>query len=59
MRAPSAASMLRGHLCEYEGQGSGGAVPGNFLEFIKRANYPEKQSGTSWQKIKPYFYGLL
>ena len=36
-----------------------GAAPGNFLEFIKRANYPEKQSGTSWQKIKPYFYGLL
>ena len=28
-------------------------------EFIKRANYPEKQSGTSWQKIKLYFYGLL
>ena len=21
------------------------AAPGNFLEFIKRANYPEKQSG--------------
>ena len=32
-----------------------GAASGNFLEFIKRANYPEKQSGTSWQKIKPYF----
>ena len=40
-------------------QGSGGAAPGIFLEFIKHANYPEKQSGTSWQKIKPYFYGLL
>ena len=38
-------------------QGSGGCAPENFLEFIKRANYPEKQSGTSWQKIKPYFYG--
>ena len=36
-----------------------GPAPGNFFEFIKRANYPEKQSGISWQKIKPYFYGLL
>ena len=43
-----------------EGAGARGAQPpGNFLEFIKRANYPEKQSGTSWQKIKPYFYELL
>ena len=57
----SAASMLRGRLRELGGakrhRGSSGR--GNFLEFIKRANYPEKQSGTSWQKIKPYFYGLL
>ena len=40
-------------------EGAAAGVHGNFLEFIKPANYPEKQSGTSWQKIKPYFYGLL
>ena len=45
--------MLGGRLREWGGakrQGSGGAAPRNFLEF-KRANYPEKQSGTSWQEI--------
>ena len=47
----SAASMLRGRHVRWR-EGSSG-------RFIKRANYPEKQSGTSWQKIKPYFYGLL
>ena len=41
------ASMLRGRLREASPreQGSGGAAPGKFLEFIKHANYPEKQSG--------------
>ena len=33
-----------------EGSPAGGAAPGFFFEF-KRANYPEKQSGTSWQEI--------
>ena len=52
----SAASMLRGRLHEWGGATEGAAVevrgrtPGNVLEF-KRANYPEKQSGTSCQEI--------
>ena len=56
---PSPRVRLREALPMEQREGSRGAAPGNFLEFIKRANYPEKQSGTSWKKIKPYFYGLL
>ena len=48
----SAASMLRGQFHEFGGAKchQGSSAPGHFLEF-KRANYPEKQSGTSWQEI--------
>ena len=53
----SAASMLRDWLNEFGGasrhrwsRGPGALPPEFFLEF-KRANYPEKQSGTSWQEI--------